>query len=271
MNGCWKMKNINFFGTKISWICEKGQLKIINDLIKRKVATYITYSNVHVIVTGKKNIALQRAINNACIASPDGKPLSVIGRLKGAKCMEKCSGPDMMIKIIENGLEYGYKHYFYGSEENTLKKLEENLVQSYPEINIVGMYSPPYRELTDEEDKVIIDRINDAKPDCIWIGLGAPKQEIWMYNHKNSFAQGIMFGVGAAFDFYAQTQKRAPIWMQKCGLEWFHRILKEPKRLWKRYLVTNTLFLLYLLRYGVYIENADNNQFVEDNGCTLLL
>ena len=248
------MKNIIFFGTKISWICERGQLNIINDLIKRKVATYITYSNVHVVVTGKKNIELQKAINCAYIASPDGKPLSVVGKLIGAKCMEKCSGPDMMIKIIENGLKYGYKHYFYGSEESTLLKLKENLLKSYPEINIVGMYSPPYRELTPEEDRIIIEDINAVKPDCIWVGLGAPKQEVWMYNHMKSFTNGIMLGVGAAFDFHAQTLKRAPLWMQKCGLEWFYRVVKEPKRLWKRYLVTNTLFLIYLLRYGASIE-----------------
>lgn len=247
------MKKIIFFGTYISWICQKHQLKLVDKLIREKTSKYVTYSNVHVVVTCKKDKRFRESINNAFIASPDGKPLKVVGRLKGAKCIEKCSGPDMMKQIIEMGLDKGYTHYFFGSTEDTLKKLNVKLKKLYPNIIIVGSYSPPFRQLTNKEDEQIVNKINRLSPDCIWVGLGAPKQELWMYNHRNVFKKGVMFGVGAAFDFHAGTLKRAPLWMQKSGLEWFYRLSKEPGRLWKRYFVTNTLFLWYLIRYGVNI------------------
>lgn len=265
------MKKIDFFGTRISWICEKEQLKLIYKLVKNNIHAYITYSNVHVVVTGRKNLDLRNAINNAIIASPDGKPISVVGRLKGAKCIEKCSGPDMMIKIIENGLQHGYRHYFYGGEEKTLRILKERLIESYPEIKIVGMYSPPFRELTSDEEKKIIEEINNARPDCIWVSLGAPKQELWMYRHKDCIKKGVMFGVGAAFNFLAKTQKRAPVWMQKYGLEWFYRLIEEPRRLWKRYLTTNIFFIMYLLRFGVtIIDEPDEISFKKENDCSYI-
>ena len=180
-------------------------------------------------------------------------PLAVAGRLAGAHCMAKCSGPDMMAKVLEMGVPLGYTHYFYGSKPETLACLKTQLEANYPGIRIVGMHSPPYRDLTEAEDQEIIQEINTLAPDFIWVGLGAPKQEIWMYNHRNAFNKGLMMGVGAAFDFHAGTLKRAPLWMQRSGLEWFYRLVKEPRRLWKRYFVTNTLFLYYLLRYGVRI------------------
>lgn len=245
--------SVLFFGTKISWICESGQLNVINDFIRSNKSKYITYSNVHVIVTAKNDMRLQKALNEADLVSPDGMPLVRIGKMSGANCIEKCSGPDMMVKIIEDGLDKGYKHYFYGSTDKTLDTLHEELKAKYPDINIVGKYSPPFRPLTEEEDQNIVDEINDLNPDCIWIGLGAPKQEVWMHEHRGRLNRGVMFGVGAAFDFHAGLLKRAPVWMQKHGLEWFYRLMQEPKRLFKRYFVTNFLFVWYTLTHKIEV------------------
>lgn len=260
-----KSFNINFFGTNVSVISQCKQIMRVQEMIDFPNSNYVTYTNVHVVVTSKNNDVLRTAINNAAIVSPDGMPLVKVAKWKKVSGIEKCSGPDMIIKIIEDGLEKGYKHYFYGSTTETLKKLKNELEQKYPTIIIVGDCSPPFRVLTDEEDQAIVSEINELNPDCIWVGLGAPKQELWMFNHMNKIKRGVMFGVGAAFDFHADTLKRAPVWMQEYGLEWFYRLIKEPKRLWKRYLVTNTLFIWYLIKHGVKIIKHDEIN-IEDEG-----
>ena len=152
-----------------------------------------------------------------------------------------------MPEIFALSEKKGYRHYFYGSRQTTLDALREKLLEKYPKLNIVGMYSPPFRPLTEEEDNEAVERINAAQPDFIWVGLGAPKQEIWMAEHENR-VHGVMLGVGAGFDFHAGTIKRAPKWMQELCMEWLYRITQDPKRLLWRYLDTNFSFLWYLGR-----------------------
>lgn len=207
---------------------------------------YICVSNVHTVVMSYEDEKYRNIQNSAAMVLPDGKPLSVVSRLRGYKEAQKVSGPDLMPAMFRVSEEKEYTHYFYGSTEETLGKLKEALLKQYPKLKIVGMYSPPFRPLTQEEDEEMIQQINDASPDFIWIGLGAPKQERWMYAHKDKLC-GVMLGVGAGFDFHAGTVKRAPVWMQKCGLEWLHRLTQDPKRLFKRYVVTNSKFLWLIL------------------------
>ena len=144
--------------------------------------------------------------------------------------------------LDENCKTKGYRHYFYGATDETLEKLYSVLVKTYPGIQIAGMYSPPFRPMTDAEDKAIVSRINETNPDFIWVGLGAPKQEKWMAAHQGRVS-GLMVGVGAGFDYYAGNIKRAPMWMQESNLEWLYRLMQDPKRLFGRYLKTNTLFI----------------------------
>ena len=207
---------------------------------------YICVSNVHTTVMSYEDKEYRNIQNSAAMVLPDGKPLSVVSRRRGFKEAQKVSGPDLMPEMFRLSEEKGYTNYFYGSTEETLDKLKEALLTRYPKLKIAGMYSPPFRPLTKEEDEKIIQQINDTKPDFIWIGLGAPKQEQWMYAHRDKLS-GVMLGVGAGFDFHAGTVKRAPVWMQKNGLEWLYRLTQDPKRLFKRYVVTNTKFLWYLL------------------------
>jgi N-acetylglucosaminyldiphosphoundecaprenol N-acetyl-beta-D-mannosaminyltransferase len=156
--------------------------------------------------------------------------------------MKRTSGPDYMGEIFRLSKENGYRHFFYGSKEDTLNKLRENLERDYPGIEIAGMISPPFRELTEEEDADITRRINEADADFVWVGLGAPKQEIWMARHKDRI-KGFMIGVGAGFDYYAGNIERAPEWMQRANLEWLYRLMQDPGRLFKRYWYTNTRFI----------------------------
>ena len=203
---------------------------------------YICVSNVHTTVTSYEDASYCAVQNGGLMAIPDGGPLSTVGQKRGHKNMSRTTGPSLMGEVFKISAEKGYRHYFYGSKEETLELLYQKLTQNYPGIQIAGMYSPPFRPLTEEEDKAVIERINETKPDFVWIGLGAPKQEKWMAAHQGKI-DGLMLGVGAGFDYYAENIKRAPMWMQKSNLEWVYRLMQDPKRLFKRYWSTNTKFI----------------------------
>ena len=204
---------------------------------------YVCVSNVHTTMLSYWDEDYNRVQNSGAMALPDGKPLSIVCRRRGFYDAARVPGPDLMPEIFKISKEHGFRHYFYGGSEETLNRLEKELKKNYPWLAIAGMYSPPYRPLTQEEDEQIISAINQAKPDFIWVALGAPKQEEWMYAHQYKVC-GVMLGVGAAFDFCAGTVKRAPGWMQELCLEWLHRLLQDPRRLFSRYLSTNLSFLI---------------------------
>ena len=204
---------------------------------------YVCVSNVHTTMLSYWDEDYNRVQNSGAMALPDGKPLSIVCRRRGFYDAARVPGPDLMPEIFKISKEHGFRHYFYGGSEETLNRLEKELKKNYPWLTIAGMYSPPYRPLTQEEDEQMIATINQAKPDFIWVALGAPKQEEWMYAHQFKVC-GVMLGVGAAFDFCAGTVKRAPSWMQELCLEWLHRLLQDPRRLFSRYLSTNLSFLI---------------------------
>lgn len=220
---------------------------------------YICVSNVHTTVLSFRDEEYRKVQNSASMALPDGKPLSIVSRRRGFTDAQRVPGPDLMPKIFEISGQKGYRHYFYGGKKETLKKLKDAIKKKYPTLTIAGMYSPPFRPLSEEEDAAVIKKINDAKPDFIWIALGAPKQEKWMYDHMDKVT-GVMLGVGAAFDFIAGTVKRAPGWMQEMCLEWLYRILQDPVRLIPRYLGTNLSFLWNVGRESRLIQREQKKK-----------
>lgn len=245
------MESVDIIGTNVTACSMEEQLQSIKSLVNKKCSSYITYTNVHVVVISKKDERLQQALKGAHIVSPDGMPLVWIAKRKGFCRIERCSGPDMMASILEMSCKNGLTNYFYGSTQETLDKLKKNLMERFDGIKIVGTFSPPFRHLSDEEKHAIAQEINDLSPDLIWVGLGAPKQEYWMNEFSERLDRGVMLGVGAAFDFHAGLQKRAPAGVQRYGLEWLYRLLSEPGRLGKRYLTTNSLFLYYLFKDSI--------------------
>lgn len=232
----------NILGVNIAAINMEWLLKYLDKNIKDIKGDYICVSNVHTTVTSYEDDSYRDIQNGGLMAIPDGGPLSTVGQKRGCKNMSRTTGPSLMGEIFKVSAEKGYRHYFYGSKEETLELLYQKLTQNYPRIQIAGMYSPPFRTLTEEEDKAVIERINETKPDFVWIGLGAPKQEKWMADHQGKI-DGLMLGVGAGFDCYAENIKRAPMWMQRSNLEWLYRLMQDPKRLFKRYWSTNTKFI----------------------------
>ena len=222
--------------------------------IKHLSGEYVCVSNGHTTVMAYENEDYKQVQNTAVLDFPDGEPLSIVSRRRGFRNAKRVTGPDFMEQMFLQGNNGdGLRHFFYGGKQETLDKLESELKRKYPDLNIAGMYSPPFRPLTEEEDAEIIQTINEAEADIIWVGLGAPKQEQWMYHHRGKI-NGLMFGVGAGFDYHAGVIKRAPMWMQRMSLEWLVRLLQDPRRLWKRYLVTNVKFIWYTWRENKRIK-----------------
>ncbi|WP_186431539.1 WecB/TagA/CpsF family glycosyltransferase [Clostridium sp. BSD9I1] len=240
------MNKCDILGVKINALSLQEVLERIEQNLNNIKGKYICVCNVHTTVMSYENVSYKNIQSNSYISVPDGKPLALICKRK-FKYTDRITGPDLMDEVFKISEEKGYTHYFYGSTEQTLKKLKDNLIKKYPKLKIVGMYSPPFRELKNHEDADIVNNINNLRPDFLWVGLGAPKQEIWMYNHR-IIIKSLMIGVGAGFDYFAGNIKRAPKWMQKFSLEWLYRLLQDPKRLWRRYLITNSKFIYYMIR-----------------------
>ncbi len=213
-------------------------------ILSSDVPDYITVNNVHTVVEGVLNPDYGRIINEGFMALPDGRPLSVIARWKGDKNMKRVFGPTLMEKIINWGQANQIKHFFFGSTQLILEKMSAVIQKQFPAAIVCGMISPPFKSLSPNENLQFISQINDLNPDIIWVGLGAPKQEKWMYENYQKLNKGIMIGVGAGFDYLAGETHHAPDWMKNYSLEWLYRFIQEPQRLWKRYLITNPLFIL---------------------------
>jgi N-acetylglucosaminyldiphosphoundecaprenol N-acetyl-beta-D-mannosaminyltransferase len=223
--------------------------KILLDYLhSQNKPAYITVNNVHTITEGLKDNRFREIINNSFLSLPDGKPLSVIGKWKGIKRVERIFGPAFFEKTLEWGVNNNLKHFFFGSSQSTLDKLKKNIEIKFPGLIISGMFSPPFREFSAEENKLFIKEINETNPDIIWISLGAPKQEKWIFENYKNLNRGVMVGIGAGFNYLAGNIKNAPIWMKNLSLEWVYRLKQEPGRLWKRYLVSNTKFILFNLK-----------------------
>lgn len=245
--------------TNINVINMAETVDFIDEHLGELRGEYICISNVHTTVMAYHDEKYRKVQNEAAMALPDGKPLSIVSRMRGFRSAERVPGPDLMPELFRLSEKKGYSHYFYGSTQDTLDKLREAILKEYPMLNIAGMYSPPFRKLTDEEDQEIINRINETNADFIWVGLGAPKQEYWMAEHKGKVC-GLMLGVGAGFDFHAGTVKRAPRWMQEWCLEWLYRLLQDPKRLIRRYANTNLSFIYYVLRENRQVKKEIRKQ-----------
>jgi N-acetylglucosaminyldiphosphoundecaprenol N-acetyl-beta-D-mannosaminyltransferase len=213
----------------------------------KRESRYVCICNVHSVVTATQDEEFSRVVREADMATPDGAPVAWMLRRAGYSTQQRINGPDLMWKYCEQANSTGESIYLYGGTNETLVILQQKLAVAFPALRVAGAYSPPYRELTAEEDAAAVDAINNSGAGVVWVSLGCPKQEKWMASHRGK-VHAVMVGVGAAFDYHAGTITRAPLWMQNRGLEWLHRLCSEPRRLWKRYLVTNTLFIFLAIR-----------------------
>jgi N-acetylglucosaminyldiphosphoundecaprenol N-acetyl-beta-D-mannosaminyltransferase len=242
-----KLNKFYILGVKISAIDMNDACSFVEDVILRRQKKYICVCPVSMIMECKRNEKVSRSVNSADLATPDGMAVVWIGKMLGHKNIRRVYGPELMQNICYISVKKGYKHYFYGANQDTLNKLQERLKEEYSGLIINGSLSPPFRQLTEEEDNKIVEKINQSNSDIVWVGLGSPKQDLWMYEHRGRINAPVMIGVGAAFDFLAGTKPQAPIWVRNSGFEWLFRLVTEPKRLWRRYLVDCPLFIVYVL------------------------
>jgi N-acetylglucosaminyldiphosphoundecaprenol N-acetyl-beta-D-mannosaminyltransferase len=237
----------------INW--DGAVLRVVN-WAKKRESRYVCLCNVHSVVTARSNTVHKKAIRDADLAIPDGMPIAWILRRLGSPNQERLSGPDLMWKLCSVAEVEGQGIFLLGSTTETLELLVMRLKAAFPRLNIVGAYSPPFRRIFSEDDREIVRMVNEVRANIVFVGLGCPKQEHWMMVHRGRIC-GVMLGVGAAFDYHAGTLRRAPMWMQNAGLEWFHRLCMEPRRMWRRYLRTNIRFLFMVIQQLVFRRSSE--------------
>ncbi len=208
---------------------------------------YMSICTTHTMLECCDDPRMAQIVNDAGLATPDGKPLAWIGRMRGHKVNQVC-GPELLPALCDYGQSRGYRHYFYGATDVVLDAMIRNLKKQFPDLIVAGVHSPPFRPLSEEEKKEDIDRINVSGADIVWCGLGTPKQDFWVSENCGKVSASALIPVGAAFNFHAGEIQRAPRWMIACGLEWLYRLLVEPRRLWRRYLLGNTRFVFLCLK-----------------------
>lgn len=241
----------DILGVSVSAINTIQAIQAIDRWICQREQHYVCVTGVHGIMESQRDAKLKQIHNSAGLVTPDGMPLVWLSRLQGLSWVERVYGPDLMLAVCQHSLVAKYRHYFYGGDQGVAETMVSRLRQQFPGLQVAGSWSPPFRALTHDEDEEAVRLINLTEPDIVWVGLSTPKQEYWMHEHLGRLTAPVMVGVGAAFDFHAGVKKQAPRWMQRSGLEWSFRLMSEPRRLWRRYLINNPAFLWLLLRDAV--------------------
>lgn len=245
---------VNILGVGVSAVNIPIVLDVIDGWIAQRTPHYVCVTGVHGVMESQYDEALRKIHNQAGLVTPDGMPLVWLSRLKGFHDVRRSYGPDLMLALCARSVEKQYRHFFYGGAEGVPEKLAEVLQTRFPGLVVAGTYSPPFRSLTPEEDQAIVNMINETHPDIIWVGLSTPKQERWMAKYVGRLSASVLLGVGAAFDFHTGRKPQAPHWMQLSGLEWLFRLLCEPRRLWKRYLINNPRFVIAVLLQALKVR-----------------
>jgi N-acetylglucosaminyldiphosphoundecaprenol N-acetyl-beta-D-mannosaminyltransferase len=222
----------------------------IFSLVGRKIPSYVCFANVHMVVEGYNNSSFQRVINQANVTTPDGKPISLFLKFFEKIRQDRVCGMDFMPILLKEAEAQGKSVFFYGSTDELLETITKKAKKEFPRLSISGTYAPPFKTLTTQENSEIITMIKKTSPDLIFVSLGCPKQEKWMAENRDEIG-ACLLGVGQAFKVYAGVEKRLPIWMRNLSLEWAYRFFLEPKRLWKRYLYTNSYFLILTFNHMI--------------------
>lgn len=226
----------------------------IDRAVRSRRKGYVCVTGVHGVMEAQSDAEFKEILNHSMLTTPDGMPTVWVGWLQGFREMERVYGPDLMSEIFRLSEERGYSHFLYGGNEGVAETLAGCLRARYPRIKIVGARTPPFRPLNAEEEVALREHVRSTQPDFFWVGLSTPKQERFMADYIRTFDCILMLGVGAAFDIHTGSKTDAPRWMKRAGLQWLHRLVQEPRRLWKRYLINNPKFIfsisLQLLRQG---------------------
>lgn len=238
----------DILGVNISALNMRLAVETIEGWVNSSHPNYVCIATVHGVMECQDDPRLREIYNNAGLVTPDGMPLVWLSRKAGHDHVSRVYGPDLMLELCRRSTETGHSHYFYGGMPGVADELTSSLASRFPGLNIAGSFAPGMQQKGDIESEETIKAINDSGADIVWCGLGTPKQDYWVANHRHLFKAPVLIAVGAAFDFHTGRVKQAPSWMQRSGLEWLFRLSQDPKRLWKRYVIGNSRFVLRTLR-----------------------
>jgi N-acetylglucosaminyldiphosphoundecaprenol N-acetyl-beta-D-mannosaminyltransferase len=234
-------------GTSIDVVYWGGAVATLLKWAAAGESRYVCACNVHSVVTAQRDEGLAAAMRGADMVVPDGEPVAWLMRKAGFAEQQRVAGPDLMWRYFASAAPYGESIFLYGGTPHTLERLRARIAEAFPGLRVAGVHSPPFRPLTPAEDQAVVDAINRSGATTVWVSLGCPKQELWMAEHHGR-VRSVLIGVGAAFAFHTGQVRRAPRWMQRHSLEWLHRLVCEPRRLWRRYAFTNTVFAIAVMR-----------------------
>lgn len=237
----------NILGVGISAVNMETAVRTIGEWVDKGERHYVCVTGVHGVMESQRSAELRRIHNEAGMVTPDGMPLAWLLRLGGRIGTDRVCGPELMPRLFVESQTRGDRHYFYGAAPETLERLRQRLALIAPRARVVGSYAPPFRPLAPDEDAAVVADINACSPDIVWVGLSTPKQELWMAAHRARLNAPVLIGVGAAFDIHAGVVNRAPQFLRRTGFEWTYRLLKEPRRLWRRYLANNPRFVALVI------------------------
>jgi N-acetylglucosaminyldiphosphoundecaprenol N-acetyl-beta-D-mannosaminyltransferase len=243
----------NVLGIGVHAVNIPTALQAVADAVHAGRKGYVCVTGIHGIMEAQKSAEMRDILNSAFLNVPDGMPVVWVGRSQGFREMRRVYGPEFMLAVCEKSVREGWRHFLYGGRPGVAGKLQAALQQKFPGIAIAGTYTPPFRPLNPDEEADLQDQVRKAKPDCFWVGLSTPKQELFMASNLTKLDVKVMFGVGAAFDVCTGNIQDAPTWMKRAGLQWLHRLIQEPRRLWRRYavIVPSFLFLFLLQASGL--------------------
>ena len=236
-------QRVNILGVGVSAVSMETALGLTEQWLEGDSHGYVCVTGVHGIIEAQDDERFRTILNKSFLTTPDGMPTVWLGHLHGFKNMTRVYGPDYMLGLCERSVSTGRRHFLYGGKEGVAEELCSVLTKRFPGLQIVGTYSPPFRPLNDKEELALRERLDELSPDVLWCGLSTPKQERFMAAYGERLPVKLMVGVGAAFDLLSGNLGEAPDWMKASGLQWLYRLLKEPKRLWRRYCINNPRFL----------------------------
>jgi len=245
-------------GVGVSIVNMDDAIRFSESVIRSRDKGYVCVTDVHGIIEAQSDITFREVLNGSIMTTPDGMPLVWVGRIQGHKRIRRVYGPDYLLEMCRVSVERGYRHFFFGGKPGVTKRLTLELSKRFPGLQVAGTYTPPFRPLNPCEEQELEALVAEAKPDVFWVGLGSPKQERFMAQYSGRLDVKLMVGVGAAFDIHSGNVKEAPKWLKAAGLQWLHRLIQEPRRLWRRYLncVPNFIWMIGLQLLGVRKSNV---------------
>jgi N-acetylglucosaminyldiphosphoundecaprenol N-acetyl-beta-D-mannosaminyltransferase len=244
-------------GVGVSIVNMDDAIRFSESVIRSRDKGYVCVTDVHGIIEAQSDYAFREVLNGSIMTTPDGMPLVWVGRIQGHKRIRRVYGPDYLLEMCRVSVERRYRHFFFGGKPGVTERLASELSKRFPGLQVVGTYTPPFRPLNPCEEMELQALVAEAKPDVFWVGLGSPKQERFMAQYIGKLEAKLMVGVGAAFDIHSGNVKEAPKWLKTTGLQWLHRLIQEPRRLWRRYLncVPNFIWMISLQLLGLRRSN----------------